>query len=68
MPYNVSNTFAISGNRLLHKMTSCKNYDLRVDMEDFDGKTRLASYSQFAVGCEDGSFRLAAGGYSGTAG
>ena len=37
-------------------------------MEDFEGNTSYALYSQFAVGSEEDGFRLTAGGYSGTAG
>ncbi len=50
-------------------MTSgSRNYSLRIDMEDFRGRTRFALYSQFAVGPEEDGFRLTIGGYSGTAG
>ena len=58
----------VSGNHLLHNMTSSRKYILRVDLEDFEGNTRYALYSQFAVGSEGDGFRLTVGGYSGTAG
>ncbi len=60
--------YSLPGNRLLHNLTSSRNYSLRVDMEDFEGNTSYAVYSQFTVGSEDDGFRLTAGGYSGTAG
>ncbi len=53
---------------MLHILTSAKNYSLRIDMEDFEGNTRYASYSHFAVGSEDDGFRLTLSGYNGTAG
>ncbi len=37
-------------------------------MEDFEGETAYAFYSQFIVGPENDGFRLTAGGYNGTAG
>ena len=37
-------------------------------MDDFEGETRFALYSQFTVSHEDDGFRLTVGGYSGTAG
>ena len=37
-------------------------------MEDFAGNTKYDMYTTFAVGCEEGGFRLTVGGYSGTAG
>ena len=61
--------YSYSGNRLLHNLTSgTRNYSLRIDMEDFEGETRFALYSQFAVASEEDGFRLTVGGYSGTAG
>ncbi len=57
-----------AGNRRLHILTSTKNYSLRIELEDFEGNTRYASYSHFAVGSEEDGFRLSLSGYSGTAG
>ncbi len=58
----------VSGNGLLHTLTSSRNYRLRVDLEDFDGNTAYASYRRFAVGSAVDGFKLTVGGYSGTAG
>ncbi len=58
----------VSGNRLLHSLTSTRNYTLRIDLEDFEGNNRYAVYTQFAVGPEADGFRLTVGGYSGNAG
>ncbi len=58
----------LSGNRLLHTLTSSRNYSLRIDLGDFEGNTAYASYSHFEVGSEADGFRLTVDGYSGTAG
>lgn len=58
----------ISGNYLLHTLTSFRKYSLRIDLEDFEGNTAFAMYKQFRVGSEEDGFRLTAEGYSGTAG
>ncbi len=63
-----SANYSVSGNGMLHNLTSSRTYSLRVDLEDFNGNTAYASYSQFAVGSELDGFRLCVGGYSGTAG
>ena len=59
---------SVSGNHLLHALTSNRSYTLRIDLEDFDGNGAFAVYSQFAVGSKDDGFRLTVGGYGGTAG
>ncbi len=58
----------VSGNRLLHELTSAREYSLRIDLEDFEGNTRYALYSNFAVGPEVYGFHLMVAGYNGTAG
>ncbi len=35
-----SKSCTISGNRLLHNLTSARNYSLRVELDDFEGETR----------------------------
>ncbi|KAI8489056.1 Fibrinogen- domains (FReDs) [Branchiostoma belcheri] len=56
------------GNENIHLLTSQKNYTLRVDLEDWDGETRYATYDIFRVSGESDQYRLHISGYSGTAG
>ncbi|XP_029908844.1 fibrinogen-like protein 1 [Myripristis murdjan] len=56
------------GNDAIHRITSQGNYDLRVDMEDFEGKQRYAEYKNFKVDDEKDQYRLHLGEYSGNAG
>ena len=56
------------GNDNLHAITTRNNYTLRVDMEDFEGATRYAKYTYFAVANEHNKYKLSVGTYSGTAG
>ncbi|KAI0239925.1 Ryncolin-1 [Lamellibrachia satsuma] len=64
---NVSTEFWL-GNDILHDITSNKRYELRVDMEDYEGEKRYATYSRFAVASEDDNYRLKLVSYCGTAG
>ena len=66
--YSPEKPCSVSGNRLLHNLTSSRNCSLRIDMEDFEGEARFALYTEFKVGSEEDGFRLTAGGYSGNAG
>ena len=56
------------GNDNLHAITAKKTYTLRVDLADFEGKSRYAEFTNFAVASEDNKYRLTVGSYSGTAG
>ncbi|XP_035686085.1 ficolin-1-like [Branchiostoma floridae] len=56
------------GNDNLHRLTAQGGYELRVDLEDFEGNTAYAKYSNFSVEDEGHLYRLTVGGYSGTAG
>ncbi|XP_041372459.1 techylectin-5A-like [Gigantopelta aegis] len=56
------------GNTNIHRFTSQGYYDLRIDLEDFDGNTRYAMYKNFSVASEQDYFRLSVGAYSGDAG
>uniref|UniRef100_A0A3B4Z6S7 Fibrinogen-like protein 1 n=1 Tax=Stegastes partitus TaxID=144197 RepID=A0A3B4Z6S7_9TELE len=56
------------GNEPLHHLTSQGNYDLRIDMEDFEGNQRYAEYKNFKVDNEKDQYQLHLGEYSGNAG
>ncbi|KAJ8311537.1 hypothetical protein KUTeg_010892 [Tegillarca granosa] len=55
------------GNDRIHFLTKLNSYKLRVDMEDFKGVHKFASYSSFSVGSESSGYVLNVGGYKGTA-
>ncbi|XP_078605257.1 microfibril-associated glycoprotein 4-like isoform X2 [Branchiostoma floridae x Branchiostoma japonicum] len=56
------------GNDKLHQLTSQAQYELRVDLEDFEGNSAYAQYQVFTVGSEAVLYNLTVEGYSGTAG
>ncbi|KAI8488224.1 cell surface pattern recognition receptor signaling pathway [Branchiostoma belcheri] len=56
------------GNDNLHRLTAQGGQELRVDLEDFEGNSTFAKYSNFSVEDEGHKYRLTVGGYSGTAG
>ncbi|XP_052717399.1 angiopoietin-4-like isoform X1 [Crassostrea angulata] len=60
----VSNT----GNDMLHRLTSLKPQELRVDMQRFNAEKAFAKYSNFSVGDEESKYKLNVKGYNGTAG
>ncbi|CAG2242706.1 Ficolin-1-A,Angiopoietin-1,Fibrinogen C domain-containing protein 1,Ryncolin-1,Tenascin-N,Angiopoietin-related protein 7,Ficolin-3,Fibrinogen C domain-containing protein 1-B,Fibroleukin,Fibrinogen-like protein 1,Ficolin-1,Angiopoietin-4,Tenascin-R,Ryncolin-2,Techylectin-5B,Fibrinogen C domain-containing protein 1-A,Fibrinogen-like protein A,Ryncolin-3,Angiopoietin-2,Ficolin-2,Tenascin,Techylectin-5A,Ryncolin-4 [Mytilus edulis] len=58
------------GNDKIHILTSggYYNFELRIDLADFDGETRYALYRKFSVGNAGSKYKLEVGGYSGNAG
>ncbi|KAM9315163.1 fibrinogen-like protein 1 [Pholidichthys leucotaenia] len=56
------------GNDPLHYLTSQGNYEMRVDMEDFEGNQRFAEYKNFRVDDEKDQYQLHLGEYLGNAG
>ena len=52
----------------IHCMTQSGNWQLRIDMEAFDGDTAYAVYDSFNVGNASTNYRLTIGTYSGAAG
>ncbi|XP_035684198.1 fibrinogen C domain-containing protein 1-like [Branchiostoma floridae] len=56
------------GNDHLHRLTAQDVYELRVDLEDFEGNTAYAKYNIFRVEDEVHKYRLTVDGYNGTAG
>uniref|UniRef100_A0A8W8IQP6 Fibrinogen C-terminal domain-containing protein n=1 Tax=Magallana gigas TaxID=29159 RepID=A0A8W8IQP6_MAGGI len=56
------------GNEDIHLLTTRTSQELRVDLNKFSGEKAYAKYSTFTVGSESQKYKLAVGGYSGTAG
>ncbi|XP_052072714.1 ryncolin-2-like [Mytilus californianus] len=56
------------GNDKLYKLTSQGQYELRVNLEDFNGDNAYAKYSNFYIGDKSTNYKLTVNGYSGTAG
>jgi hypothetical protein len=57
-----------TGNENLHKLTKDGNYQLRVDLQDWNDTKKYALYNIFNVGDEATKYQLSVGGYSGDAG
>ncbi|XP_062854550.1 fibrinogen C domain-containing protein 1-like [Trichomycterus rosablanca] len=61
------------GLKRIHALTIQANYELRIDLEDFENSTSFAQYGSFGVGLfsvdpEDDGYPLSIANYSGTAG
>ncbi|XP_033635484.1 techylectin-5A-like isoform X2 [Asterias rubens] len=56
------------GNDNLHRLTAQGEYELRVDLSDFESESRFAKYDSFSIADVSGIYKLAVGSYSGTAG
>ena len=56
------------GLQKLHQITQSGTWELRVDLEDFNGNTAYAKYDSFQIGDAASNYRLSIGSYSGTAG
>lgn len=56
------------GNQKIHTITKQGNYELRVDISDFDGSKAYARYVIFSVGDASTNYKLTVNGYIGTAG
>nr|XP_039252673.1 ficolin-1-like [Styela clava] len=52
----------------LHRLTYEGNFELRIDLEDGEGRKGYASYTIFSIGDASTKYRLNVGGYYGTAG
>lgn len=51
------------GLETMHLLTQAKSYELRVDMEDFEGQKVFALYSSFSVGPESEEYKLTLGSF-----
>ncbi|CAC5403533.1 Fibrinogen-like protein A,Ryncolin-4,Angiopoietin-related protein 7,Ficolin-3,Ficolin-1-B,Techylectin-5A,Ficolin-2,Ryncolin-1,Tenascin-R,Fibrinogen-like protein 1,Angiopoietin-1,Tenascin-X,Fibrinogen C domain-containing protein 1-A,Tenascin-N,Ryncolin-3,Tenascin,Fibroleukin,Fibrinogen C domain-containing protein 1,Techylectin-like protein,Ryncolin-2,Techylectin-5B,Angiopoietin-2,Microfibril-associated glycoprotein 4,Fibrinogen alpha chain,Ficolin-1-A,Ficolin-1,Fibrinogen C domain-containing protein 1-B,Ang len=56
------------GNDFINVLTSSGNYKLYIHLEDFEGNSRYAEYSNFSVGDATTNYTLNIDGYSGDAG
>ena len=56
------------GNQHLHRITTQGRYELRVELQDFDGEQRYAHYDSFEILNEGKYFSLLLGTYDGNAG
>ncbi|XP_039254814.2 microfibril-associated glycoprotein 4-like [Styela clava] len=52
----------------LHRLTSDGDFELRIDLEDWEGNKRYAKYSSFSIGSASTKYQLNVGKYSGDAG
>lgn len=48
----------------MHLLTQARTYELRVDMEDFEGQKVHACYSGFSVGPEAEGYKLSLGSFT----
>ena len=56
------------GNEKIHRLTSQKRYELRVDLQDWEGNKYFAVYDLFLVLGADIDYQLVVGAYRGDAG
>ncbi len=56
------------GNDNLHRLTAQGEYELRIDLSDFEGESRYAVYDSFSIADVSDNYLLTLGSYSGTAG
>ncbi|KAL1259114.1 hypothetical protein QQF64_009691 [Cirrhinus molitorella] len=56
------------GNELVYKLTNQRQYTLRLELTDWDGKFAFSQYDKFYLGSEKQNYRLFLKSYSGTAG
>eukprot|EP00058_Branchiostoma_floridae_P001867 XP_002587355.1 hypothetical protein BRAFLDRAFT_96226 [Branchiostoma floridae] len=52
----------------IHNLTSQNNYELYVELKDWEGNVAYARYTTFSIGDESTDYTLHIGGYSGDAG
>lgn len=62
-----------AGLKQIHALSIQGNYELRIDLEDFENSTAYAQYTTFGVGLfsvdpDDDGYPLTVGDYSGNAG
>ncbi|XP_062607472.1 ficolin-2-like, partial [Saccostrea cucullata] len=60
--------FFFKGNDKLHNLLSQGQYELRVDMADFDNQTRYVKLSSISIGNEASKYKITLSGFSGNVG
>ncbi|XP_067248829.1 angiopoietin-1-like isoform X1 [Chanodichthys erythropterus] len=56
------------GNELVYQLTNQRQYTLRLELTDWDGKLAFSQYDKFYLGSEKQNYRLFLKSFSGTAG
>ena len=59
--------FWLGNEKLYRLLSSSKQFELRVDLGDFEGNSRYAKYNSFKIGSESDGYKLEVSGYSGNA-
>ncbi|XP_071177653.1 ryncolin-4-like [Mytilus edulis] len=59
---NLTHNFWL-GNAKIHKIVTTGNYQLRVDLEDFEGNTAWTKYTKFNIGDATTNYKLKVSGY-----
>lgn len=54
------------GTEFLHQLTYADDYELRIEIEDFDDADRWANYATFRLDSESYNYNLLVSGYQGT--
>lgn len=57
-----------SGNRRIREITNQGDYELRIDLTNFDEDKRYAQYKVFKLGNATSNYKLSVSGYGGDAG
>ena len=57
-----------TGTKFINILTSSDTYNMYIHLEDFEGNSRYAEYSEFHIGDATTKYTLTVTGYSGTAG
>ena len=56
------------GNEKISRISAQGEYELRIELADFEGNVRYAKYDNFGLGNADTNYTLILGTYSGNAG
>ena len=64
----MSDSFWWGNEKLAHALNDGRQYELRIDLFDWEGEHRFAKYSHFYVTPESDNYRLNISGYTGNTG